>query len=116
MIQLLEPANVPRSEWSESFFQKMINRMGMSFFKYGKVSSAYPSKVDAIASLKDRLVKYERTGNSEYLVDVANFAMIEFMYPLHKNAHFKAEDSYKSLGRRWIGEVNPSKKRNDEDE
>ena len=48
---------------------------------------AYPHKVDAIASLRKRLHLYEETGNAEYLVDVANFAMIEFMHPSHEAYH-----------------------------
>jgi len=32
------------------------------------------------------------------LADVANFAMIEFMYPQHPNAYFKPTDSNESPG------------------
>jgi hypothetical protein len=98
-IQL--PAGAPASEFSEEFAQKMASRMATSFFKYGAVADAYPTKVDALASLKLRLAKYEETGNTEYLVDVGNFAMIEFMHPRHPDAHFKAEDSAASPGRAW---------------
>jgi hypothetical protein len=34
-----------------------------------------------VACLKDRLALYESTKNTEYLMDVANFAMAEFMLP-----------------------------------
>ncbi len=34
----------------------------------------------------------------EYLVDIRNFAMIEFMHPAIEGAYFKAEDSDKSPG------------------
>lgn len=34
----------------------------------------------------------------EYLVDIRNFAMIEFMHPAIPGAYFKAEDSDKSPG------------------
>lgn len=50
------------------------------------------------ASLKERLELYEKTGNLEHLVDVSNFAMIEYMHPRHQNAHFEAQDSDKSPG------------------
>lgn len=94
------PNPVPESEVNASFLQKMANAMGLSFFKYGRVAEAYPAKVDAIASLKVRLDKYERTGNTEFLVDVANFAMIEFTHPKHPDAHYTAEDSG-GPGRVW---------------
>ena len=90
---------VPSSEFSNEFVQKMKNAMEVSYYKYGTVSEAYPHKVDAVSSLMLRVAKYQETGNSEYLVDAANFAMIEFMLPSHKEAHYKAEDSDKSPGR-----------------
>lgn len=90
---------VPTSEFSMEFAQGMANRMGMSFFKYGAVADAYPVKVDAIASLELRLQKYKDTGNTEYLMDAANFAMIEYMRPRHPNAFYKATDADGSPGR-----------------
>jgi hypothetical protein len=79
----------------------MVDRMGVSHFKYGPVADAYPSKVDAIASLKKRLDRYAEDGNTEWLMDVANFAMIEFMHPRHPAAHFRPTESHESPGRRW---------------
>jgi hypothetical protein len=102
------PDNVPASEFSERFAQGMADRMAVSYCKYGAVAEAYPARVDAVASLKARLEKYERTGNTEWLMDVANFAMIEFMRPRHKRAHFQATDSKDSPGRKWHGEVDPN--------
>lgn len=106
---------VPASEFSDDFVQGMYDRMAVSFFKYGKVADAYPDKVDAIASLVARLVRYcgaERVtaavavavrslgnklepagdGNTEWCMDVANFAMIEHMRPRHVKAHFVGTD------------------------
>jgi hypothetical protein len=83
---------VPDSEFSDEFAQGMYDRMAVSFFKYGKVADAYPDKVNAIESLKKRLSNYETDGNTEWLMDVANFAMIEFMRPRHSKAHFKGTD------------------------
>lgn len=101
------PAGVPESEFSIPFVQGMDDRMGMSFFKYGLVSEAYPHKVRALrlngetedGSLEQRLARYRETGNTEWLIDVANFAMIEFMHPRHPQAHFRSTDSHESPGR-----------------
>lgn len=93
------PEEILATEFSERFVKGMKDRMVVSFFKYGAVSDAYPHKVDAIASLKKRLDKYAETGNTEWLMDVANFAMIEFMLPRHSDAHFKGTDSDASPGR-----------------
>lgn len=91
--------SIPESENSEVFHQGMVSRMEMSFIKYGAVADAYPHKKSAIASLQLRLQKYLDTGNTEFLMDVANFAMIEFMKPSLVGAHFRATDSNESPGR-----------------
>ncbi len=89
-------------ECSEEFFEGMKNRMVVSFYKYGRAEEAYPDKVDAVGSLMDRLRKYASDGNTEWLMDVANFAMIEFMHPRHPEAHFEGTDSDASPGRRSL--------------
>ncbi len=98
---------VPDSENSQDFHQGMVNRMGVSWFKYGNVADAYPERVDAVASLELRLAKYRETGNTEFLIDAANFAMIEFMHPKVPGAFFEGTDSDQSPGRVWTyGAVN----------
>ena len=92
-VELLAPA----SEFSREFVQGMAHRMTVSYHKYGLVSPA--SKIDMIESLEKRLALYKETGNTEWLMDVANFAMIEFMHPRHPDAHFEGTDSDASPGR-----------------
>ncbi len=77
-------AEIVATETSEEFLEGMKNRMVMSFYKYGLVERAYPDAVDALASLAQRLELYAKgdpandilPGNTEYLMDVANFAMM----------------------------------------
>jgi hypothetical protein len=102
-IEIKTVPAVPASEFSPRFVQAMYNAMGVSHAKYGLVADAYPTKVDAIASLQKRLERYAETGNIEWLVDVANFAMIEFMHPRHTTAHFAPTDNVASPGRVWEG-------------
>ena len=91
--------DILKTEYSEDFDAKRKNRMIVSYYKYGAVKDNYGTcKVDAIATLKERLRLYEKTGNTEWLVDVANMAMIEFMYPQHPEAHFRATSSEESPG------------------
>lgn len=85
-------------DFSEDFVQKMRNRILMSHYKYGWMKDTYPDLADAIACLEERLALFKKTGNLEHLVDVANFAMIEYLYPRHSNAHFEGTDSDKSPG------------------
>lgn len=88
--------NVVASEMSEKFLQGMGDRMSVSYHKYGAVVE---STSDHIESLQKRLEKYASDGNTEWLMDVANFAMIEFMNPRHPNAHYRATDADESPGR-----------------
>jgi hypothetical protein len=95
------PKEIPASEFSPEFVQGMADRMAVSYCKYGLIAEAYPQRVDAIASLQQRLDRYAQDGNTEWLMDVANFAMIEFMRPRHAQAHFRATDAHEAPGRTW---------------
>ncbi len=102
----------PDSEFSQEFMDGMLSRMAVSFHKYGAVKDAYPHKVSALKSLQQRLKKYEATGNLEYLIDAANFAMIEFMCPAREDAFFEPTDSDGSPGRYWQGGGQATQRRN----
>jgi hypothetical protein len=93
------------NQYDEKFFEYMRNRMKVSFYKYGDIRDAYPHKVDALANMWERVKKYKETGNTEWLVDAANFLMIEFMLPSIPGAEFRATDSNESPGRRVDGEM-----------
>lgn len=73
---------------SPDFIAAMENRMRVSHYKYGPLENNYPFPVNAIDSLKARLAQYLEDGNIEWLIDVANFAMIEALYPAHMSAHY----------------------------
>jgi hypothetical protein len=100
---------VPETEQSPEFLQRMVSAMGVSFFKYGAVADAYPQKVSALDSLLTRLTLYRdggvvkgkriEAGNRDYLTDVANFAMIEFMAP--SRPQYSANDDKDSPGREF---------------
>jgi nitrate reductase assembly molybdenum cofactor insertion protein NarJ len=92
-------SSILSSEYSGKFDELRKNRMIVSYHKYGPVKENYGQKlVNAIDNLKKRLALYEETGNTEYLCDVANFAMIEFMYPQHEKAHFNNLSESPGLG------------------
>ena len=100
----LQTYDCPTTEFSHEFLQGMVKRMVTSYHKYGAVKDAYPHKLDAIRSAKKRLDEYAKSGNTEDLIDAANFLMIEFMQPSHEDAHFAPTDSDKSPGRvTWGG-------------
>ncbi len=95
---------VPRSEFSNMFIQGMLARMAMSYSTYGRVKEAFPDKVDALKSMEARIKKYRETKNREWLMDAANFLMIEFMCPSLEDTFFEATMAKESPGRKWHGE------------
>ncbi len=97
---MTEISKILATEFSEEFVQGMRDRMVVSYYKYGPVAAAYPHKVSAIASLQDRIRKYAETKNTEFLIDAANFALIEFMNPSLEGAFFAGTDDDQSPGRR----------------
>lgn len=92
------PAAILGHEFSADFVEKMKAAVLVSFFKYGAIKDD-AGKINFIASANERFRKYAETGNTEWLVDVANYAMFEFMFPSHPNAHFEGTDADQSPGR-----------------
>ena len=86
-----------RDEYSQRFDDLRQAAIRVSFHKYGPAKVNFASgRVDAVKSLEKKLAAYKRTGNTELLVDVANYAMFEFMYPLHPEAHYTPMDDDRS--------------------
>ena len=84
-----------KTEYSEKFDIIRKDMMVMSYYKYGGIKENHEKFkcMDAIKNLEARLQKYKETGNTEFLADVANFAMIEFMYPSLEGARYTPTDS-----------------------
>ncbi len=97
--------DTPITQVNKSFMQGMVDRMATSYYKYGSIlSKDIPKFRDTVADMKKRIQKYEETGNAEWLMDVSNFAMIEFTNPTRKDTHFRATDSDESPGIKIVGE------------
>jgi hypothetical protein len=94
--------HVPQDQVSVFFMQGMVNRMIHGFIKYGHVMRK-EYVPDSIPCLVQRLKKYKETGNTEWLIDIANYAMMEFMRPNHKKAHYRATSSEESPGAVLVG-------------
>jgi hypothetical protein len=89
------PEEILARDYSTRFDEIRKNMMVVSHYKYGWLSECYSEYkcMDAVKNMELRIAKYKETGNTEFLADVANFAMIEFMYPQHPNAHYKPTDT-----------------------
>lgn len=72
--------------------QLMVNRMDQSHYKYGNMDFKYPHSAKAIDNIYPRTAEYIATGNTEFLLDAANFTIIEAILPSHDKAHFESTD------------------------
>jgi len=78
----LENKKVLERTFSKDFIEKMKNRLLTSYHKYGdlKTTKNDPRVVrDELKNAEERIKIYKKTGNTEYLVDAANFLMFEYM-------------------------------------
>ena len=88
-----KPLAVLRKTERNLVFERLCrNRLLMGAFRYGELFAEDKELYISVDDIRLRLDLYEKTGNLECLVDAANYAMLEFTYSKHKNAHFKASD------------------------
>lgn len=87
-----------KRDFSEAFITKMKNAIETSHYKYGWANKTYPELAQAHKCIEQRLNMYRKTHNKEHLIDVANFAMLEFLYPSYQDAKYQPTDSDKSCG------------------
>ncbi len=80
------------TEWSVDFEKLMRNRLVMGALRYGRIGDGCKPKYERTASMVSRLEKYNETGNKEFLVDVANLCLLEFVECHHPKAHFNSVD------------------------
>lgn len=85
-------------DFSNEFITKMKNAIELSHYKYGWASMTYPELAQAYKCIKERMEYYEKTHNTEYLVDIANFAMLEYLHPAFSDARYSPTDSKDSPG------------------
>lgn len=117
-IDIQDPLPAARPEfpqqYSPDFLRGMVDAMIMSGFKYGDLYVAYPDKVNALASMTARVEKYLATGDKRYLIDAANFLMIEFMAPKREGAFYDLDAVNESIGRVWRNATEATERANTE--
>lgn len=99
---------VPEDQIDRSFIQGMLDRMLVGFHKYGHMRRRH-DRPDNLKNVEARVKQYKKTGNTEWLMDAANFLMMEFAVPSHANAHFRPTDSHESPGSHVAGRIIHSK-------
>ena len=90
--------DILKTDYSLQFDEKRKALVVQSHYKYGRAGRNFATgNVDAIGSLEKCLAKFKETGNTEYLLDVANYAMFRYMWP-QNGEYFKHTDSDESAG------------------
>ena len=90
--------DILKRDFSNEFIEKMKNAIETSHYKYGWASKTYPELAQAIKCVQERLDLYNKTHNKELLIDIANFAMLEYLYPSYSDAKYIPTDSSDSPG------------------
>lgn len=86
------------TDYSEEFDRLRRNRVAVSYYKYGPAAKNFgEGRVDAVATLELCLEAFKKDGNTEHMVDIANYAMFRWMYPMPGEV-FKATDSDGAVG------------------
>ena len=81
-----------QTQWSDEFEGLMRNRLVMGAFRYGTFLEQKYRRHDNPASILQHCEQYQKTGNAEHLVDIANLALVEFVLPSHPYFHFDSID------------------------
>lgn len=76
------------SRFNEKFVEYMRNRIAFGRLRYGSRASEYRH----LEGAKRCLTKYQETKNKEYLVDAANYCLLEFGHPSIEGTFFEAVD------------------------
>jgi hypothetical protein len=84
------------TEWSSEFEEHMQYRLIMGALRYGSMGhGSIPRgkpRYSRADSIRKRITLFEETGNAEYLVDVANFALLLYEEHDHEEWHMRSID------------------------
>ena len=90
--------DILKREYSEQFDKERKYRVEVSYHKYGPARKNFGGgRVDAIKTAELCLEAFKKDGNTEHLIDAANYLMFRFMYP-YQGESFRPTDSKESVG------------------
>lgn len=91
-------SDILKREYSTEFDKLRQNRVEVSFHKYGSARDNFAGgRVDAIKTAELCIDTFKKDGNTEHLVDAANYLMFRYMYP-YPGEYFRATGSSESVG------------------
>ncbi len=78
------------TEWNPKFESLARGKLIQAVYRYGVLRKN--NSYDFIEAMKAKIRKYEDTHNLELMVDVRNYAMLEFTKPKYSDAYYYNED------------------------
>jgi len=81
-----------QTEWNPEFENLMRNRLLMGALRYGLMKDPEKADYDYLGAMESKIRQYRETGNDELLVDIGNYALLEFTLGRHPKKHFEATD------------------------
>lgn len=67
------------TEWDPEFERLMRNRLIMGVFRYGLLKDKHTQGHLIVDAMLRVIEKYRKTGNLEFLVDLANYSLLEYV-------------------------------------
>ena len=95
--------DLEKTEWSEEFEGMMRRRLIIGACRYGLLGAPGKPQYDRLANIVKRVALYRSTGNREFLVDIANLALLEYVEGDHPEGHFCAHDDLAEAHAEVIG-------------
>ena len=90
--------SVLSNEFSEAFVNEMRHRVEVSYYKYGPARKNFAEgRVDAVKTAEMCIEAFKKDGNTEHLIDAANYLMFRWRYPMPGEV-FKPTNSNGSVG------------------
>ena len=80
IVELRYPDKIRRN-FSIKFLQGMLNRVAVGLFRYGDSTRETGPPKRWVRRMELELKKYRDTANTEHLINLANYAMLEYEEP-----------------------------------
>lgn len=103
-VQYSWPTSVPSDQKDDQFIQGMLDRMSFGFHNYGHARRAH-DRPDNLKNIDTRITRYKESKNTEFLMDAANYCMMEFMVPSVEGAFFEPTSRDESPGSHVAGRL-----------
>lgn len=87
------PEQLRTTEKNPLFDTYRLNRKILGAIRYGLFNDKNKPVWDRLTAIENKIAMYKLDGNDEHLLDIANYAELEFTEGRHPKKHFKPIDN-----------------------